>query len=163
VLPAIAPFLRDHPDVRIAIRRDVDRRYVDDLADGRIDFAVTQQASDISGVVDTFVGEEEFVMVKSRTYRTRQDVFLDVSPIDDTAGAFLGAQPKARRRDVGRQRSFKHDGAGILPGVELGLGRAVKASHTLPPGAKVKIDKRYATVRKPVYLVVRQQRYYGRL
>lgn len=76
---------------------------------------------------------------------------------------FLTAQPR-RARPRGRiRRSFLQDEAGILLGVELGLGRAVKPRHTIPRGAQVRIDTRYVPVRKPVFLQLRQQRYYGRL
>jgi hypothetical protein len=56
-----------------------------------------------------------------------------------------------------------HDEPGILLGVELGLGRAVKPRHTIPAGAAVRIDPSFVPVRKPVFLQVRRQRYYGRL
>lgn len=163
VLPALAPFLRQHPRVQITIHREVDRRVIEALAEGRVDFGVSQGPSDAPGVVDLHLGHEEFAMFESRTHRTRRDVFLDVSPLDDTTESFLAAQP-ARRRPRGRLvRSFLHDEAGILLGVELGLGRAVKPRHTVPRRAAVRVDPGFAPVRKPVYLHYRRQRYYGRL
>lgn len=163
VLPALAPFLRQHPAVQITIHREVDRRVIEALAEGRVDFGVSQGPSEAPGIVDVHLGDEEFVLVESRAHRTRRDVFLDVSPLDNTTEMFLAAQP-ARLRPRGRLvRSFMHDEAGILLGVEFGLGRAVKPRHTVPRGAAVRVDSSFVPVRKPVFLHHRRQRYYGRL
>jgi DNA-binding transcriptional LysR family regulator len=163
VLPALAPFLRQHPAVQIAIHREVDRRVIEALAEGRVDLGVSQGPSDAAGIVDVHLGDEEFVMVESRAHRVRRDVFLDVSPLDNTTEMFLAAQPVRLRPRGPLVRSFMHDEAGILLGVELGLGRAVKPRHTVPRGAGVRVDPGFVAVRKPVFLHHRRQRYYGRL
>jgi DNA-binding transcriptional LysR family regulator len=163
VLPALAPFLREHPAVQIEIHREIDRRVIEALAAGRVDFGISQSASDAPGIVDVWLGDEEFVMVESRAHKGRRDVFLDVGPNDDTTELFLASQP-ARLRPRGRLiRSFMHDEPGILLGVELGLGRAVKPRHTLPSGAAVRVDPGFVPIKKPVFLQYRRQRYYGRL
>jgi DNA-binding transcriptional LysR family regulator len=163
VLPALAPFLRDHPGVQIEIHRQVDRRVIEALAAGRVDFGISQGASETPGIVDVLLGHEDFVMVESRVHRGRRDVFLDVSPTDNTTELFLAAQP-ARMRPRGRLvRSFLHDEPGILLGVELGLGRAVKPRHTVPKTAAVRVDASFTTLTKPVFLHFRRQRFYGRL
>lgn len=163
VVPALAPFLREHPAVQIEILREVDRRVIDALGEGRIDLGISQGPSGSPGIVDVHLGDEEFVMVESRAHPGRRDVFLDVSPGDTTTELFLAAQPR-RLRPRGRlARSFLHDEAGILLGVELGLGRAVKPRHTIPDGAAVRVDPTFAPVAKPVFLHHRRQRYYTRL
>ena len=163
VLPALAPFLREHPAVQIEIQREVDRRVIEAVATGRVDLGISQAASDMPGLVDLHLGDEEFVMVESRAHRGRRDVFLDVSPGDNTTELFLASQP-ANRRPRGRlTRSFLHDEPGILLGVELGLGRAVKPRHTIPAGAAVRVDASFVAVKKAVFLHHRRQRYYGRL
>jgi DNA-binding transcriptional LysR family regulator len=163
VLPALAPFLRAHPAVQIEIHREPDRRVVEALAAGRVDFGIAQEPSDAPGVVDVRLGVEEFVLIESRDHEARRDVFLDVNPADNTTELFLAAQPAALRPRRGWTRSFMHDEPGILLGVELGLGRAVKPRHTLPPGAAVRIDPSFVPVVKPVHLQYRRQPYYGRL
>ncbi|HKA86484.1 MAG TPA: LysR family transcriptional regulator [Haliangiales bacterium] len=163
VLPALAPFLRAHPAVQIEIHREVDGRVVEALAAGRVDFGISQHPSDVPRLVDVPLGVEEFVMVESRAHECRRDVFLDVSPSDTTTELFFASQP-ARLRPRGRwTRSFMHDEPGILLGVELGLGRAVKPRHTVPRGAAVRVDPSFVPVAKPVFLQYRRQRYYGRL
>jgi DNA-binding transcriptional LysR family regulator len=163
VLPALAPFLREHPGVQVEIHRDVDRRVVEAVAAGRVDFGISQGPSDAPGLQDVHLGDEEFVMIESRVHASRRDVFLDVSPGDNSSESFLAAQPRALRPHGHLVRSFMHDEAGILRAVELGLGRAVKPRHTLPEGAAIRVDRRFVSMRKPVYLHHRRQRYYGRL
>jgi DNA-binding transcriptional LysR family regulator len=163
VLPALAPFLREHPAVQIEIRREIDRNVIDALTAGRIDFGISQEPSEAPGVVDVRLGDEEFVMVESRDHEVRRDVFLDVRPEDNTTEWFLAAQP-ARLRPRGRwTRSFMYDEPGILLGVELGLGRAVKPRHTVPDGAAVRVDHGFVPIAKSLFLHYRRQRYYGRL
>jgi DNA-binding transcriptional LysR family regulator len=163
VLPALAPFLRDHPAVQIEIHRELDRNVIEGLTAGRIDFGISQGASEAPAIVDIRLGTEDFVMVESRVHRGRRDVFLDVSQSDNTTELFLAAQP-ARLRPRGRlTRSFLYDEPGILLGVELGLGRAVKPRHTIPKTAAVRVDSSFTTLTKSVFLHHRRQRFYGRL
>jgi len=163
VLPALAPFLREHPDVQVEIHRDIEGGVIDALSRGRIDLGLTQGPSQRPGFADVHLGEEEYVMVESRAHAGRRDVFLDVSAVDDTTEEFLAAQPSRRRPRGPLARSFLHDEAGILLGVELGLGRAVKPRHTLPRRGAVRIDTGFVPLRKPVFLHYRRQRYHGRL
>jgi DNA-binding transcriptional LysR family regulator len=163
VLPALAPFLREHPAVQIEVRREVDRRIAEALTAGHIDFGVAQEPADAPGIVDVPLGMEEFVMCESRDHATRRDVFLDVSPSDNTTEMFFASQPAGRRPRGRWIRSFLHDEPGILLGVELGLGRAVKPRHTIAGDAAVRVDASFAPIRKPVRLQYRRQRYYGRL
>lgn len=163
VLPGLAPFLRDHPGVQVEIRREIDRRVVDALAAGHVDLAISQGPADVPGIVDVALGVEEFVIVESRDHPGRRDVFLDTGPRDDTTEWFLRSQP-ARSRPRGEwTRSFLWDEAGILLGVELGLGRAVKPRHTIPADAAVRVDPSFAPLTKPVFLHHRRQRHHGRL
>src|SRR5262249_28846718 len=127
------------------------------------DFGFAQGPSEAAGIVDVPLGVEEFVMIESRDHDCRRDVFLDVSAFDTTTELFFAAQPASRRPRGRWTRSFRHDEPGILLGVELGLGRAVKPRHTLPRGAAVRVDTSFRPVLKPVHLQYRRQRYYGRL
>jgi DNA-binding transcriptional LysR family regulator len=160
---SIHPFLREHPDVQVEIHRDIEGGVMDALSRGRIDLGLTQGPSQRPGFADVHLGEEEYVMVESRAHAGRRDVFLDVSAVDDTTEEFLAAQPSRRRPRGPLARSFLHDEAGILLGVELGLGRAVKPRHTLPRRGAVRIDAGFVPLRKPVFLHYRRQRYHGRL
>lgn len=162
VLPALAPFLRQHPAVQVEMHSLEHHVLAPALVGGGVDIGVSGLPAETAGVVDVLLGEEEHVLVESRLHRARRDVFLDTSPRDTTTDWFLAAQPP-RRRPPRWTRSFLHDEAGILLGVELGLGLAVKPRHTVPAGAAVRVNRAFAPVWRPVYLHVRRQRYYGRL
>ena len=135
VLPALAPFLRAHPAVQIEIQRDVDRRGVEALVAGRVDFALAQAPSDTPGIVDLQLGDEEFVMVESRVHATRRDVFLDVSPRDNTTEVFFASQP-ARLRPRGRwsARSCTTSPASCSASSRASAARSSRAARCARPG-----------------------------
>lgn len=162
ILPAVTPFLRQHAAVQVELHGLEHHVLVPALAGGGVDLGVSGRPSATTGIVDVFLGEEEHVLIESKAHRGRRDVFLDTSSSDTTTESFLAAQP-ARRRPAGWTRSFLQNEAGILLGVELGVGRAVKPRHTIPDGAAVRVNRDFAPVWRPVYLHVRRQRYYGRL
>jgi DNA-binding transcriptional LysR family regulator len=163
VLPALAPFLREHPAVQIEIHREVEGRLADDLVAGRVDFAIAQVAAQTPNIVEIPLGDEEFVLIESRRFAGRRDVFLDVSPEDTTTAWFLAAQPARQRPREPWTRSYLFDEPGILLAVELGLGRAVKPRHTIPRGAAVRVDAGFRALTRPVYLQHRRQRFHSRL
>jgi DNA-binding transcriptional LysR family regulator len=162
VLPELAPLLRANPALQIELHPIECDHLGQDVADGAADFGLSERPSEVAGAVEVLLGEELYVMIESREHVGRADVFLDTSPRDRTTEWFLAAQP---RGVVPKRwsRSFLHDELGILHGVELGIGRAVKPRHTIPVGAAVRIDPAYAAVQKPVYLLERRQRYHGRM
>ncbi len=162
VLPSLAPLVRAHPAVQIEVQNLEVDELAAALAQGAADFAVTDQAPERAGLASVACGHEEFVVIEGTIAGGRRDVFLDSSPSDRTTDWFFAAQP-ARSRLRRWRRSFFHDEAGILLGVELGLGRAVKPRHTIPPGSPVRIDPSFTPVRKPIYLQHRAQRVYSRL
>src|SRR5262245_49846702 len=64
VLPALGPFLREHPEVQVEVRREVDRGVIGALTSGRVDIGLSQGPSETPGLVDVHLGDEEFVMVE---------------------------------------------------------------------------------------------------
>jgi DNA-binding transcriptional LysR family regulator len=162
VLPALAPFLRANPAVKVELHSMEFEQVTAALSSGAVDLAVSGRATDLAGIVDVPLGDEEHVLVERRGQPGPLDVFLDTSPRDVTTEWFLAAQP-ARIRPARWTRSFLHDEAGILLGVELGIGRAIKPRHTIPPGSPVRVSRAFAPLWRPVYLKIRRQRVYGRL
>jgi DNA-binding transcriptional LysR family regulator len=160
VLPVLAPYLRANPGVQVELHNIETTRLGRELAEGGVDMAISDLTGDAAGISEEHLGDEEYVMMESRRHPGRRDVFLDTHPGDRVTEWFLAAQP-ARLRPARYERSFLHDEPGILLGVELGLGRAVKPRHTA--SAAVRIDERYRALRKPVYLLVRRQRHVGRV
>lgn len=162
IVPALAPYLHAHPAVQLELRHVDDDDRAATVARGAADFAVSYDEPAHAGLVRVAVGVEEYVVIERARGPARPGVFLDTSPADRATEWFFAHQP-ARLRPRRWQRSFLDDEAGILLGVSLGLGRAVKARHTIPPTAPVRVDPRFSAVTRPVFLYQRTQRYYGRL
>lgn len=161
VLPALAPLVQAHPAVQLEVRTAESDALPGMLLRGAADFILTDLAAEHDGVVSTPVGDEEFVMIESLRGGPT-DVYLDSSPDDRTTSWFFAEQP-ARLRPRRWRRSFLHNEAGILLGVELGLGRAVKPRQTVPTTSPVRVLADFAPVRRRFYLQYRTQRFYGRL
>ena len=162
VRPALAPLVREHPHFQLEVQNLGPEELAAALAQGATDFGLSTEPSERAGLVSVPCGHEELVVIEGTVAGARGDVFLDATPADRTTDGFFAAQP-ARSRLRRWRRSFLHDEPGILLGVELGLGRAVKPRHTIPPTSSVRIDPRFTPVRKPVYLQYRAQRVYGRI
>jgi DNA-binding transcriptional LysR family regulator len=162
VVPALAPFLRAHPRVQIEVHSMPTEQLRIEVAQGGTDFGLGSEPDQHVGLAAEPLGDEEYVVIESRDHPGRDDVFLDTHDRDRATEWFFAEQP-ARLRPRRWRRSFLHDEPGILLGVELGLGRAVKPRHTIPPGAAIRVDERFTPVSRRVVLMYREQRYYGRL
>jgi DNA-binding transcriptional LysR family regulator len=128
VLPAIAPLFRGNP--RLAL--DVTVREMKDiaalLAQGIVDFAFLEHVIERTDVHHSTLGYEEYVLVQSRQFRARDDVYLDHDPEDHTTMRFL------KRNSVNARyvrRSFFDDIYGVLDAATHGFGRAVVPHHLL--------------------------------
>lgn len=162
IVPALAPYLHAHPAVQLELHHVDDDDRAATVTRGAADFAVSYDEPAHASLVRVAVGVEEYVLIERARGPVRPDVFLDTSPADRATEWFFSHQP-ARLRPRRWQRSFLDDEAGILLGVSLGLGRAVKARHTIPPAAAVRVDPTFHAVTRPVFLYQRPQRYHGRL
>lgn len=161
VLPALSALLREHPQVQLEVRTSGPDAMLDLLRRGAVDFIVTDDATDDPTLVTVPVGMEELVMIESlRPGPT--DVYLDANVSDRTTAWFFAEQP-ARSRPRRYRRSFLQNEAGILLGVEVGLGRAVKPRQTIPAGSPVRVLDDFRPVKKPFHLRYRAQRFYSRL
>jgi len=161
VLPSLSALVREHPHVHVEVRTGGAEQMVDLLRRGAIDFIVTDDTTDDPALVTTPVGLEEHVMIESLR-PAPPDVYLDSNVSDRTTAWFFAEQPP-RARPRRYRRSFLHNEAGILLGVELGLGRAVKPRQTIPPTSPVRVLDDFRPVRKPFFLRHRAQRFYSRL
>lgn len=161
ILPSLATLVHAHPAVQLEIRTADNEALAGMLLRGAADFIFTGVPAEHEGVVSTPVGHEEYVMIES-LLGGPADVYLDSGPSDVTTSWFFSEQP-ARTRPRRWRRSYLHNEAGILLGVELGLGRAVKPRQTVPASSPVRVLGAFTPVRKPFFLQYRAQRFYGRL
>ncbi len=161
ILDFLAELVREHPAVSLELRSADAESLAGMLLRGAADFIFTAIPAEHEGVVSVPVGHEEFVMIESLRGGP-SDVYLDAGPSDLTTSWFFSELP-ARLRPRRYRRSYLQNEAGILLGVEHGLGRAVKPRQTVPATSPVRVLDEFPPVRKPFFLQYRAQRFYGRL
>ena len=128
VLPSIAPLFREHPRLIIdfTVRETGELEAM--LAQGSYDLVILDRIVPRPDVEHVVLGSEELVLVESKHHRTRDDVYLDHDPEDETTLRFLGRHG-VKARYV--RRSFFDDIYGVLDAAALGFGRAVVSRHML--------------------------------
>lgn len=160
VLPSLASFLTKHPHVQITCNALPLSQIAETLFSGQCDFAITDNKIERTDIENHFIGEEHYVLTESTREKPRKNIYLDISPADNTTGQFFKIQKRKPRR---YQRSFMNDEWGINIATELGIGRAVKPQHMVFAHSRTKILTRYRPLIKSVYLHYRKQPYYTKL
>lgn len=160
IIPALAGFLRKNPKVHVDFQSYEMFELPEVLKTARAELVVMDYALGKKGLVEAFLGHEEFVVIESRKYEAPQDLYLDHGPEDNATEEFFRAQ--ARRPEVYR-RSFMGDVYGIIEGVELGLGRAVMSKHLIADHRQIKLVKGYSAYKRAVTLHYFEQPFYSRL
>lgn len=160
VLPSLAPFMLEHPHVQMTCIVLYLSQIPEMLLLGKTDLAITDQKIDRAEIENHLIGHEHYVLTESTKNQTRKDVYLHISPDDQTTEQFFRIQRKKPRR---YRRTFLNDEWGILVGTELGIGRAIKPRHMIYPHSAIRVLSRFKPLIKPVYLHYRKQPYYTRL
>lgn len=160
VMPALTPFLLEHPNVQVEFIVKSNSDLDEMLNYSKTDMILANLEHDRKDVVQHLLGEEEFICIESSTLQSRSRVYLDANPADTTTEDFLRKQSNPPKKIA---RSFLHDENGILRGVELGLGRAVKPRHTLKDSEGLKIVRGFTPLKKPVYLRYSKKQFFTRL
>lgn len=160
VMPALTPFLLKHPDVQVDFVVKTNIELDDMLNYSKTDLILSNHMMSRTGIIEEHLGNEEFICIESKTATPRSNVYLDVNPHDRITEAFFKLQDHAPKK---YQRSFMHDENGIMTGVQLGLGRAIKPRHTVKNFDDVKIVRGLKPLIKPVYLRYSKKQYYTRL
>lgn len=160
VMPALAPFLLKHPDVQVDFVVKTNIELDEMLNYSKTDLILSNHTMDRKDVIQEHLGNEEFICIESKTATPRSHVYLDVNPHDRITESFFKIQDNPPKK---YQRSFMHDENGIMKGVQLGLGRAIKPRHTVKITDDVKTVRGFVPLIKPVYLRYSKKQYYTRL
>ncbi|MGE3974951.1 MAG: LysR family transcriptional regulator [Bdellovibrionales bacterium] len=160
VIPSLAPFLRDHPQVHCEFRSYEVAELFQVLRNGEADFVILDYHLQKAGIAEHVLGQEEYIVIQSTKYKGAEDIYLDHGPQDNATESFFREQSNAPKS---YRRSFMGDVYGILNGVELGLGRAIMSKHLLGTSSKVEIVKGYKKYQRDVVLSYYEQPYYSRL
>lgn len=160
VMPALTPFLLKYPDVQVDFVVKVNAELDDLLNYSKTDIILSNHMMARRDIIEHHLGDEEFICIESKTPTPRSNVYLDVNPFDRITESFFKLQDNPPKK---YSRSFMHDENGILRGVQLGLGRAIKPRHTVKNFDDLKIVRGFVPLKKPVYLRYSKKQYYTRL
>jgi DNA-binding transcriptional LysR family regulator len=160
IIPALAPFLRENPEVVCEFKQYEVIELFDVLKSGKADAIVLDYLLEKKGIIKHSLGEEEYVVIESAKYVSPKDLYLDHGPQDNATEEYFLQQPLRPKK---MRRSFMGDVYGIIDGVEEGLGRAVMSKHLLKSHNHIKIAKGYKRYSRPVTLNYFERPYYSAL
>ena len=159
-MPTLTPFLIENPQVQVefSVR---DNSVLDEMLNySKTDIILSNRDFPRKDLTQILIGHEEFVCIESDHVKSRSNVYLDTQPLDQTTELFFNEQKQAPKKYL---RSFMHDENGILKGVQLGLGRAIKPRHTLSGVESIRIVRGFQSFKRPVYLRFAKKQYYTKL
>lgn len=159
LVPAIAPLLRDHPNVQAHVQNAEIRELPELLLTGNVDFIVTDTLLQRADIETIELGEEEYVLCES-TKAGGADRYLDHDPSDTTTHRFLTNQS---RSVPDYRRAFMDEIYAVIDGVAAGLGRAVISRHLIARDRRIKVLTRYRSMVVRVLLQHHKQPYYTSL
>ncbi|MGE4133924.1 MAG: LysR family transcriptional regulator [Bdellovibrionales bacterium] len=160
LIPTMADFLRQHPDVHCEFQSFEVKDLLRVLRNAEADLVVLDFHPAKAGIVEHVLGQEEYVVIESSKFRSPPDLFLDHGPHDNATESFFASQPKPPKT---YRRSFMGDVYGILNGVELGLGRAVMSRHLIKGAKGVRRIRGHRAYHRDVVLCYFEQPYYSAL
>jgi DNA-binding transcriptional LysR family regulator len=161
-VPVLAPFLRSNPGCQIhtVVREDDELPLLIDS--GACDFFLLQAPHTDDSYVSEYLGREQYVLVESSKFKTRNNVFLDSDLSDSMTADFLATQPRKLRPST-YSRSFLANEAGIFRAVAQGIGRAVVARSEISGNGEVRICRGFKPYGLPSYLCYQRRRFYSKL
>lgn len=160
IMPALTPFLLKYPNVQVEFAVKLNAELDEMLNYSKTDIICSNRSLVRKDIVETLLGEEEMICVESKAPTTRSHVYLDVNHTDTITENFFQIQTNPPKKYL---RSFMHDEYGILRGVQMGLGRAIKPKHTVKDTEDIKIVRGFTPLKKSLYLRYSKKQYYTRL
>jgi DNA-binding transcriptional LysR family regulator len=159
ILPALAPLLRENPDIRLNLLTRELRELPDMMKRGEIDFMVLDQKLDKEGLKAIELGFEENVLVQAKGLDV-PEVYLDHDEQDEVTRRYLKLAGKSLKSF---QRRYLDDVYGLLDGARLGVGRAVLPRHLIQEIKDLRIMNAGTVLRIPIVLHMHDQPYYPKL
>ena len=155
-MPALAPLLRDNPNVQAHIQSGEIRELPELLLTGNVDLIVTDTPIHRADIEIIELGEEEYVMCQSAK-GGGSERYLDHDPSDTTTHRFFAAQS---RHVPEYQRGFLAETYALIDGVAAGLGKAVLSRHLIAKDRRIEVIGKYKSMRTKVVLQHHRQPHY---
>jgi DNA-binding transcriptional LysR family regulator len=159
LLPALTPLLRAHPNVQVHLQNGEMEELPGLLKTGEVDMIVLDHVLDQGDVEAVPLGEEENVLVASRSTESL-DVYLDHDPHDPTTAKFLRMQSQTTPTF---RRCYLDEIYALIDGAAAGLGRAVVPRHLAERDERLRIVPGYKPMRSAVILHHFRQPFYTAL
>ncbi len=156
LIPALAPLLRDHPNVQAHVQSGEIRELPELLLTGNVDLIVTDTPIHRSDIETIELGDEEYVLCQSAKGGADQR-YLDHDPSDTTTHRFFAAQSRTVPE---YQRAFLDETYAIIDGVAAGLGKAVLSRHLIARDKRIEVIGRFKSMRTKVVLQHHKQPHY---
>ncbi|MBA2544645.1 MAG: LysR family transcriptional regulator [Deltaproteobacteria bacterium] len=156
LLPALAPLLRDNPNVQAHIQNAEIRELPELLLTGNVDLIVTDTPIQRADIETIELGHEEYVMCQSAKAAGSDQRYLDHDPSDTTTHRFFMAQGRVVPE---YQRAFLDETYAIIDGVAAGLGKAVLSRHLIARDKRIEVLK-YKSMRTNVVMQHHKQPHY---
>ena len=159
LLPALTPLLRAHPNVQVHLQNAEMDELPGLLKTGEVDLIVLDHIMDQGDVEAVPLGEEENVLVASKSVQS-PEVYLDHDPQDPQTAKFLRLQSQTTGPF---RRCFLDEIYALIDGAAAGLGRAVVPRHLAERDERLRILPGYKPMRSPVILHYFRQPFYTAL
>jgi DNA-binding transcriptional LysR family regulator len=160
VVPALAEFLNKHSSVQFEFMEREIQELPELLKNGSVDFIVTCGKVDRINFQGHHLGDEINILIESKKPSLNLERYLDHDSNDQVTLDFLKHQG-ARKAKI--SRCFMDNIAGIIAGVESGLGKAVVPLHLVKNLKDIRVVPGTKELRQPAYLYLTKQSYYSKL
>ncbi|MEO0335780.1 MAG: LysR family transcriptional regulator, partial [Pseudomonadota bacterium] len=160
VVPALSPLLKKYPNILCEFSCAEVRELPGMLQRAEVDFVIMDYRLDQANLETEVLGQEKFVVIKSKSFSSRNEIFLDNDRNDKATESFFISQKK---RAFKYRRSYFGDCYGIIDGVKAGLGRAIMSEHLISGDKSLQIADEYKPYRRDVVLHYYKQPFYSRL
>ena len=160
VLPAFQNFLRENSEVHFNYLMKELTELPDLLMSAEIDFVFLDQPLKKEGIVSIYLGDEEYVMISSKTHTSNQEIFLNHDEKDLMSYRYFAhlKQPVKQLK-----RKYLDEIYSVIDGVAEGWGVSVLPEHLVKGDKRIKIVQPKKRFNSPVYLCFRTKPYYSQV
>ncbi len=159
VLPAINKLLRDHESIKFSFMVREVRELFPLLQAGEVDIIFLDHELARDGVVQEFLGNEEYVFVTGKK-RQNQHIFLNHDPNDPMSFKYFEALGQKKIR---LERRYLDEIYSVLDGVSMGIGVSVLPIHLAIDHRGVLIPQPNKKLKSPVYICYKQRAFYPKV
>lgn len=148
VIPALSQLVQDHQAVTLQVIKRDSNVLLQLLKNGEIDYVILDDRLNKVELERIPLGKEQNVLVQRKKYQGPY-VYLDHHQEDDLTLRYL---KHAKLKPQKIRRHYLNDSAGLMQGVQYGLGRAVLPMHMIKNNPNIEIIHKNQILEIPLYL-----------